>query len=195
MNTYLLSSNLKIARGTAPTIGQLLFNSNNKSSTVVECSTNNCAVFTNDLQNMSGVLKGSVTGTQYKINKSLTCNEGDICVINGVCASQYTGKTIHNGSRCNYHLNTTTATISDHERERDVYNGPENYYSVTFIENYSNRGKYNLSGREMLWNVLVKGIINTQMNLKTLDCLNKLVILPVSYSYESMLFLYFYIFI
>ena len=70
------------------------------------CITNNCVVCTNDLQNKSGNLKSSVTGDEYKVNAQLTCTQGGIYVINGKCNGQYTGKTIHNGSRCTYHLQT-----------------------------------------------------------------------------------------
>ena len=168
MNLILSSQNLKIeiVRSTAPTFGQLLFNNNNKSSSNQDCTKNNCVVCTNDLQNKSGVLKSSLTGTEYKVNTELTCNEGGIYVIKGVCNGQYTGKTIHNGSRCTYHFNTNTTAISDHEKECSQCNGPESY-SVTFVENYLNRGKYSLSEREMLWDVRMKGIINDQKTLKS----------------------------
>ena len=168
INSYLSSSNLKIeiVRSTAPTIGQMLFNNNNKSSTIQDCSTNNCVVCSNDLQDKSGVLKSSVTGMEYKVNSNLTCNEGGIYVIKGACSGQYTGKTIHNGNRCAYHFNTNTTAISEHEKQCNRCNGPENY-CVTFVENYLNKGKYSLSEREMLWNVRVKGVINTQKTLRS----------------------------
>ena len=63
MNSYLLSSPFKIdiVRSTAPTIGQLLFNNNNKSSIVQQCNMNNCVVCPIGIQNKSGVVKSSVT--------------------------------------------------------------------------------------------------------------------------------------
>ena len=71
MNQTLASEKLKIevVRCTSPTIGQLLFNNNNTSS-FQECSTENCVVCVIDLQNKSGVVKSSVTGTEYKISKN-----------------------------------------------------------------------------------------------------------------------------
>ena len=168
MNTILSPQNLKIevVRGTAPTVGQLLFNNNNKPPTTEVCTTNNCVVCTNGLQNKSGYLKSSVTGTEYKVSAELTCKQGGIYVINGKCSGQYTGKTIQNGSRCSYHFNTNTTAICDHERECNECGGP-NSYTVTYVENYHNRGKFSLSEREMLWNTRMKGIINEQKTLRS----------------------------
>ena len=89
MNQILASEKLKIevVRSTAPTIGRLLFNNNNNSS-IEECSTDNCVVCVNNLQNKSGVVKSSVTGTEYKISKNLTCNNGGIYILTGQCRSQ-----------------------------------------------------------------------------------------------------------
>ena len=87
-----------MVRSTAPTIGRLLFNNNNNSS-IKECSTDNCVVCINNLQNKSGVVKSSVTGTEYKTSKNLTCNDGGIYILTGKCGGQYTGKTINYGNR------------------------------------------------------------------------------------------------
>ena len=88
MNLILASQKLKIevVRSTAHTSGQLLFNNNNRSSSIQECSTNNCVVCVNDLQNKSGVVKSCVTGTEYRVSTNLTCNNGGIYVINGKCS-------------------------------------------------------------------------------------------------------------
>jgi len=165
MNQILASEKLKIevVRSTAPTIGQLLFNNNNTFS-IQECSTDNCVVCVNDLQNKSGVVKSFVTGTEYKISKNLTCNNGGIYVINGKCGGQYTGKTISNGNRCYYHFKTNTTAISDHKQKCNKCVGVD-CYTVTFVENYQNRGKYSLSEREMLWNSRIKGVINGHKTL------------------------------
>jgi len=168
MNNTISSQNLKIevVRSTTSTVGQLLFNNNNRPSMNEICTTNNCVVCINDLQNKSGNLKSSVTGAEYKVNAQLTCTQGGIYVINGKCSGQYTGKTIHNGSRCTYHFNTNTTAISDHERGCNECEGP-NSYTVTYVENYQNRGKYSLSEREMLWNTRMKGVINEQRTLSS----------------------------
>ena len=168
MNTYFSSSSLKIeiVRSTGPTLGKLLFNNNNKSTVIQDCMMNNCVVCPNDLQNKSGVLKCSVTGTEYKINGNLTCNEGGIYVVTGVCSSQYTGKTVHFGYRSTYHFRTNTTAIYDHQRACNQCRGSGDY-CITYVENYLNRGKYSLSEREMLWNSRVRGSINAQKTLRS----------------------------
>ena len=88
MNTYLSSSNItiEIVRSTGPTIGQLLFNNNNKLIVIQDCMMNNCVVCPNGLQNKSGILKSSVTGIEYKVNSSLTCNDirCDRCMLQSI---------------------------------------------------------------------------------------------------------------
>ena len=120
----------------------------------------------NDLQNKSGVVKSSVTGTEYRVSTNLTCNNGGIYVINGKCNGQYTGKTINNRNRCYCHFKTNSTAIYDHKQECNECGGV-NSYTVTFVENYLNRGKYSLSEREMLWNSRMKGIINEQKTLRS----------------------------
>ena len=73
MNSYLVSFGFKIeiVRSTAPTIGRVLFNNNNKSSVVQECNLNNCMVCPIGIQNKSGLTKSSVTNTVYKVEKTL----------------------------------------------------------------------------------------------------------------------------
>ena len=168
MNSYLSSFGFKIeiVRSTAPTIGQLLFNNNNKSSVIQECNMNNCVVCPIGTQNKSGLVKSSVTNKEYKVDKDLTCNEGGVYIVSANCSGQYTGKTVHFGNRNVYHFHTNTTAISDHQRLCNECNSPENY-SLTFVENYLRRGKYSLSEREMLWNTRIKGIINAQKTLKS----------------------------
>ena len=168
MNPYLSTSGIKIdiVRSTAPTIGQVLFNNNNKSSIVHQCDMNNCVICPIGIQNTSGLVKSSLTKREYNVDKNLTCNDGGIYVISGICTGQYTGKTIHFGNRNMYHFNTNTTAISDHKHVCRDCNSTDNY-SVTFVENYLKRGKYSLSEREMLWNCRIKGIINAQKTLKS----------------------------
>ena len=73
MNSYLSSFAFKIeiVRSTAPIIGQLLFNNNNKSSVVQECSMNNCVVCPIGTQNKSGLIKSSVTDKNIRSTKIL----------------------------------------------------------------------------------------------------------------------------
>ena len=94
MNSSLAQSNFKIeiVKGTAPTIGQYLFNNNNKSLATSECRVDNCLVCPNKLQSKSGIVKSVLKDTTYKVDK------GGIYVIQGICTGQYTGKTINFGN-------------------------------------------------------------------------------------------------
>ena len=136
MNSYLASFGFKIeiVRSTAPTIGRVLFNNNNKSSVVQECNLNNCMVCPIGIQNKSGLIKSSVTNKEYKVEKYLSCNEGGIYVISAACSGQYTGKAVHFGNRNIYHFHINTTAISDHQRHCNQCSSPSSY-SVTFVEN------------------------------------------------------------
>ena len=40
-------------------------------------------------------------------------------------------------------------------------------FSICFVENYLNRGKYSRSEREFLWNYRIKGVLNIQKTLQS----------------------------
>lgn len=169
MNSSLSQSNFKIeiVKGTAPTIGQYLFNNNNKSLATVECRVDNCLVCPNELQSKSGIVKSVLKDTTYKVDKELSCNEGGIYVIQGICTGQYTGKTINFGNRCNEHFKKSKlSSIHDHMGTCQQCNNFKDF-SVTYVEGYFSRGKYSLSEREMLWNDRIKGVINVHKTLKS----------------------------
>ena len=169
INSSLSSTNLKIeiVKGTAPTIGQYLFNNNNKSPLMVECHVDKCIVCPNELESKSGIVKSVFKDMTYKVDRELSCNEVGIYVIQGVCSGQYTGKTINFGNRCIEHFKKSkTSAIHDHMKDCQQCNSPKDF-SVTYIESYCSRGKYSLSEREMLWNERIKGAINVQKTLKS----------------------------
>ena len=169
MNSALSSSNFKveIVKSTSSTIGKYLFNNNNKSLSINECSINNCIVCPNELRNMSGIVKSVVKGTEYKVEGNLTCNKGGIYVAQGVCSNQYTGKTIVFGNRCIEHLKKSNPTaIYDHMQKCQQCNS-EKDFTFNYVESYLSRGKYSLSEREMLWNERMKGLINVHKTLKS----------------------------
>ena len=106
------------------------------------------------------------TGTEYNVEKSLTCNEGGIYVAEGICTSQYTGKTVIFGNRCIENFKNGKSAIHDHMHEcQQCYN--VNDFTITYVESYLSRGKYTLSEREMLWNERIKGLINVHKTLKS----------------------------
>ena len=166
MNSSLASSSFKvvIVKGTAPTLGQYLFNNNNKSSIVEECCVQNCVVCPNNVENKSGVVKSVLKGNEYKVERGLTCNDGGIYVIEGACTGQYSGKTVVFGNRSFEHFKKSKKTsIYDHMRECQMCNSVKDFS----VENFLSRGKYSLSEREMLWNERIKGLINVQKTLKS----------------------------
>ena len=142
INSTLSSTNFKIeiVKGTAPTIGQYLFNNTNNSPSMVECNFNKCIVCPNELQSKSGVVKSVLKDTSYKVDKAISCNEGGIYIIQGVCSGQYTGKTINFGNRFLEHFKTSkTSAIYDHMRDCQQCNSFKDF-SVTYVESYLSRG-------------------------------------------------------
>ena len=144
-----------------------IFNNNNKCSTIEECHIDNCIVCPNGLENKSGMVKSFLMETEYKVECGLTCNQGGIYVVEGVCSKQYSGKAVHYGNRCTEHFKKSKlSSIYDHMKECRSCNNAKDF-SVTYVERYLSRGKYSLSEREMLWNERNKGLINVQKTLKS----------------------------
>ena len=113
------------------------------------------------------IIKSSLKDTEFKVERGLTCNQGGIYLFEGVCRSQYTGKTVSFGNRSIDHFRRgKMSSIKDHMKECRGCNSVKDF-SVTFVENYLSRGKYSLSEREMLWNERIKGQINVQKTLQS----------------------------
>ena len=167
MNSLLTEIKVQIVMSTGPTLGRLLFNNTNKFLGSTEPCGNNCFTCNNGLQNKSGEVTSTVTGISYKVDKDLACNNGGIYVVKGVCNGQYSGKTIHYGNRGKEHFQTSKSTaVYNHRQKCNVCN-EVNDFTITFVENYLNRGKYSLSERELFWNNRMKGVINAQKTLKS----------------------------
>ena len=156
---------VQIVMSTGPTLGRLLFNNTNKVLGSIEPCGNDCMVCHNELQDKSGGVTSSVTRKNYNIEKNLTCKNGGIYVVKGACNSQYSGKTIHFDTRGNQHFATNSTAVGNHRKDCNVCNSAKDF-SISFVENYLNRGKYSLSEREFFWNNRIKGFINGQKTLK-----------------------------
>lgn len=167
MNPLLKDIKIQIVMSTGPTLGRLLFNNNNKVIDSVELCGGNCFVCRNGLQDKSGEVVSSVTGIKYTIEKNLSCNNGGIYVVKGGCNSQYSGKTIHFGTRGKEHLETSKSTAIYHHKQKCGKCNMVKDFDITFVENYLSKGKYSLSEREFFWNNRIKGVINTQKTLKS----------------------------
>ena len=166
MNRVLITSGIKIeiVKTTGPSLAKSLFSNNiNGNDHVADCG--NCIICINSAKNTQGVIKSTVTGKSYKISKSLTCHNGGIYVYDGTCDDQYTGKTtVPYGTRTTEHVRQqkTSSVYKHREKCRQCMEGN---FSISFIEDYRNRGKYTLSEREYLWNSRIKGVINDQKTL------------------------------
>ena len=158
---------IDIVKLTAPSLASLLFNNNNLSYTMDhQCINNNCSLCSSDIINKSGKVVSTVTNTEYKVDKNLTCANGGIYVITGKCNGQYSGKTIHYGIRGDEHFLRNSSTIYKHKQECISCNDVSDF-TITFVENYLKRGKYSLSEREFLWNKRIKGVLNIQKTLQS----------------------------
>ena len=165
MNSFLKDIKIEIVMSTGPTLGRLLFNNNNKIQGHVRACEDNCFVCRNEVRAMSGKVVSSVTRNKYNVDSDLSCYNGGIYMVNGSCGDQYSGKTIHFGHRGKEHFHTSKSTsVYTHRQQCNRCNEPKDF-TITYVENFLNKGKYSLSEREFLWNHRIKGVINTQKTL------------------------------
>ena len=158
---------IEIVKSTSSSISQLLFNNRDKSDIHNQCQGTGCIICDNNIKNVSGSIKSCTTELSYKIPNNITCNNGGIYVVNGACSRQYTGKTTCFGSRANEHFyKIKSSTIYTHKEQCNICKDVKDF-SITFTEDYLNRGKYSLSERELLWNHRIKGNLNIQKTLKS----------------------------
>ena len=167
MNSLVKDINIQIVMSTGPTLGRLLFNNNDKVIGSDKLCGQNCLICRNGLQDKSGEVVSSVTGIKYNVERNLSCNNGGIYVVKGSCNSQYSGKTIHFGTRGKEHLETSKSTAIYHHKQKCNQCNTVKDFDITFVENYLNKGKYSLSEREFFWNNRIKGVINKQKTLKS----------------------------
>ena len=166
MNRVLSSSGIRveIVKTTGPSLAKSLFNNNNNVEHAGNCG--NCIICRNGAANNSGMVKSTVTGKSYRIPKNLTCANGGIYVYEGPCEDQYSGKTtVAYYKRTDEHIRVQkSSSVYKHRGKCNQCSGTMNF-SMSFIEDYKNRGKYTLSEREYLWNYRMKGVINDQKTL------------------------------
>ena len=167
MNRILEINNIKIqiVKTTGPSIAKSLFNNNNTLYHTYNCV--NCIVCDNNLREGNGLVSSSTTEKSYKISKHLDCTNGGIYVVTAKCTEQYTGKTTNQFNiRTNEHFNKQkSSAVYQHNRSCTQCNTVTDY-SISYVEDYTKRGKYTLSEREFLWNTRIKGTMNIQRILK-----------------------------
>ena len=116
-------------KGNAPTVGQYLFNNNNKVSSLEDCQIHNCLVCSNNIENKSGSVKSALKETEFKVQRGLTCNQGGIYLFEGACRSQYTGKTVSFGNRSIDHFRKgKMSSIKDHMKECRGCNSVKDFF-------------------------------------------------------------------
>ena len=91
-------------------------------------------------------------------------------MVKSACNCQYSGKTIHFGNRGKEHFHTSKSTaVYAHKQICNSCKEAKDF-TITYVENYLNKGKYSLSEREFFWNNRSKGVINTQKILSLIRC-------------------------
>ena len=168
MNTLLCKSELsvQIVKSTYVTLGQLLFNNNDREILDRTCDNVKCIVCKNDIRSPTDCIVSTVNGRSYPVDTNINCKNGGIYMVQGACKAQYVGKTVDFGKRIGEHLNTCkSSAVYCHKQSCSVCHNV-NDFQVSYVENYHKRGKYTLSEREFLWNYRVRGTINTQKTLK-----------------------------
>ena len=143
-----------------------MFNNNGKSAASVLCQDDKCIVCINKIQDKTGFVTSNVTGLKHDVNQSLTCQNGGIYVINGVCSEQYTGKTVNFGARSKEHFSTSKLSVIHSHKQNCNLCSSTSDFNIKFVESYLQRGKFSLSEREFLWNGRIKGSMNVQKTLK-----------------------------
>ena len=166
INNLVTDIRMEIVRCTPPTLSQILFNNNDKQAPEL-CGDDKCLMCTNNILNRSGTVTSSSNGRNFRCDSNLSCRNGGIYVVEGKCSAQYTGKTVHFGQRGSEHFyKSKLSTIYNHQQTCSQCNEYKDF-TMSYIEDYKNRGKYSLSEREYLWNHRMKGSINVQKTLRT----------------------------
>jgi predicted GIY-YIG superfamily endonuclease len=169
MNTHLKSCGLKIniVKSTFPSLGRMLFNNNDNHRELKHCTRKTCLLCKHTLQSSLDHVKSTTTGFAYQVDPNLSCTDGGIYVVKGICGSQYTGQTVDFSKRFYGHFSTQkTSSVFQHKNQcHQCYT--LNDFEVTLVESYHDRGKFCLSEREYLWNTRMKGTINIQKTLKS----------------------------
>ena len=167
MNSLLKDIKIEIVMSTGPTLGRLLFNNNNRIVNPVGSCEGNCFVCRNELQSKSGEVVSSITGLKYPVDNTLSCKNGGIYVVKGNCNDQYSGKTINFGNRGKEHFHSSKSTAVYTHKQKCGRCKEAKDFTITYVENYLNKGKYSLSEREFFWNNRLKGVMNAQKTLKS----------------------------
>ena len=161
------SIRFELIKSTSSNLGQLLFNNREKYEIQRDCNTSNCTICGNDLRSPDDNIIGKLSEKKYNIDMNITCENSGIYRITCPCKSAYTGKTTTSFcQRFDEHFQqSSNSSINDHSKSCSL-GKTKNQYTIHFLENSLNRGKYTLSEREFLWNERLGGELNVQKILK-----------------------------
>ena len=70
-----------------------------------------------------------------------------------------------NAVNCIDYVESKAPAVYAHKQKCNRCN-ETNDFTITFVENYQNKGKYSLSEHEFFWNNRIKGATNTQKTLE-----------------------------
>ena len=169
MNDKLRPHNIRLVnvKMTGPSLSKLLFHNNERFPVNKTCG-NNCAICVDNRRGDEKKVTSTTRNVTYNIDGYISCTNSGIYAITCECVSQYTGKTTikFNGRFPEHFAKNKGSSIFEHTQHcmkgRSVTG-----YTIQFLENVCNRGKYSLSEREYLWNHRLKGSINIQKTLKS----------------------------
>ena len=103
----------------------------------------------------------------YPIDTNVSCENGDIYVVEGACNEQYTGKTVNFSKRLTeYFTSCKCSAVYCHKQKYPICNSAKNF-RVTYVENDQKCGKYSLPEREFLRNSRIKETTDIQKTMKS----------------------------
>ena len=169
MNNKLRPHNITLVnvKTTGPSLSKLVFHNNERFLVNHKCGTN-CAICVDNRRGDEKKVTSTSRNVTYKIDSNISCVDSGIYAITCECASQYTGKTTvkFTGRFPEHFLKNKGSSIFEHTQQctqgRSVTG-----YTIQFLENVCNRGKFSLSEREYLWNHRLKGSLNIQKTLRS----------------------------
>ena len=151
---------------TAPSLSKILYNNNGNTKYNQMCG--NCNICIDSRRGNEKRIISTTRNVSYQIDGNLSCSRSGIyCIVCG-CIIQYTGKTsVPFSVRFSEHFDKSKgSTIFEHTKECNKGKSVSDY-TIQFLEDVWNRGKYSLSEREYLWNHRLKGSLNIQKTLKS----------------------------
>ena len=151
---------------TGQSLCKLLFGNNGNKKESGMCD--NRSICINNRRGDGKKIVSSTRKVSYKIDGNLSCTRSGIYCINCKCVVQYTGKTTvpYNKRFPEHFAANKGSAVFQHTTECNKGKSMSEY-TIQFLEDVWNRGKYSLSEREYLWNHRLKGSLNIQKTLKS----------------------------